>query len=260
MELDNVDHLAAKYLDGFLVRKDLVRIFSKQFHMPTYVVEFMLGRYCSSINEDDIADGLDIVQKQLKSRTVKAGEEELFKSKAKEKGTVKIIDVISAKFDTKNDAYVAYLPSLQLNDVRISGQDVRENERMLTGGFYAEITLAYDAAVAQGSNVGPFSVRSLSCSRSARTVPWRTTITSTYASPMQASRVRAAGGLGALLAVQPDRPGRRSPHPTPMALLARREARARRRAVGRAATARPAAAARRASRVPKVVRAADDAA
>ncbi|MCR9115475.1 MAG: BREX system Lon protease-like protein BrxL [bacterium] len=161
MELDQLDHLAAENLDGYLVRKDLVRTFSKQFPVPTYVVEFMLGRYCASTDEDEIEEGLEVVQKQLQKRTVKAGEEELFKSRAKEKGTVKIIDLISAKLDAKNDAYVAYLPSLQLGGIRISGKDVNENERMLTGGFYAEITLAYDSGVGQASAISPFSVRSL---------------------------------------------------------------------------------------------------
>lgn len=161
MELDSIDKLAAVNLDGFLVRKDLVRTFSRQFPVPTYVVEFMLGRYCSSVNEEEIEEGLAIVEKQLKSRTVPAGEEELFKSKAKEDGTVKIIDVITAKLDIRQNAYVAKLPSLQLDGVQISGKDVRENERMLTGGFYAEVTLAYNAVSQQNSRVSPFSVQNL---------------------------------------------------------------------------------------------------
>ncbi|MDC3225111.1 BREX system Lon protease-like protein BrxL, partial [Mariniblastus sp.] len=161
MKLDNLDLIAAKNLDGYLVRKDLVRTFSRQFPVPTYVVEFMLGRYCSSTDEEEIEEGLEIVQKQLKSRTVKAGDEELFIFEAKEKGTVKIIDLISAKLDTKNDAYIASLPSLQLNDIRISSREVSENQRMLTGGFFAEVTLGYDAGIGKESKIGPFSVRGL---------------------------------------------------------------------------------------------------
>ena len=72
-ELDNLDRLAASSLDGYLVRKDLVRTFSRQFPVPTYVVEFLLGRYCASIDQDEIDEGLEIVQRQLQSRTVKAG-------------------------------------------------------------------------------------------------------------------------------------------------------------------------------------------
>lgn len=160
-ELDQIDRLAASSLDGYLVRKDLVRTFSRQFPVPTYVVEFLLGRYCASIDNDEIEEGLEIVQRQLNSRTVKAGEEELFKSRARENGEVKIIDLITARLDAKTDSYVATLPSLQLTDVRISSELVNEHERMLTGGFYAEISLNYDAAIAQESKGRPFGVESL---------------------------------------------------------------------------------------------------
>jgi len=160
-ELDQIDRLAASSLDGYLVRKDLVRTFSRQFPVPTYVVEFLLGRYCASIDEDEIQEGLGIVQRQLKSRTVKAGEEELLKARAREDGEVKIIDIITARLDAKTDSYVATLPSLQLTDVRITPELVKEHERMLTGGFYAEISLTYDAAIAQESKGRPFGINSL---------------------------------------------------------------------------------------------------
>lgn len=159
--LDHIDRQAAESLEGYLVRKDLVRAFSRQFPVPTYVVEFMLGRYCASINQDEIEEGLEIVQRQLQLRTVKAGEEELFKARAREEGSVKIIDVITARLDAKSDAFVATLPSLQLKDVRISGQLVKQHERMLTGGFYAEVTLNYDAAIAQENKGRPFGIEAL---------------------------------------------------------------------------------------------------
>lgn len=161
MKLDDLDSLAASSLEGYLVRKDLVRTFSRQFPVPTYVVEFLLGRYCASTDQEEIEEGLEIVQRQLKSRTVKAGEEELFKAKAKENGEVKIIDLITVRLDSKTDSYVVTLPSLRLNDVRISGELANEHERMFTGGFYAEITLGYDASIAQESKGRPFGVVSL---------------------------------------------------------------------------------------------------
>lgn len=161
MVLDEIDNKAVAALDGYLVRKDLVRTFSRQFPVPTYVVEFLLGRYCASTDQEEIDEGLEIVQRQLKSRTVKAGEEELFKARARENGEVKIIDLITARLDAKTDSYIATLPSLRLTDVRISPELVNEHERMLTGGFYSEITLNYDAAIAQESNGRPFGVESL---------------------------------------------------------------------------------------------------
>src|SRR5690606_23358688 len=148
LEMDHLDRVAASVFEGYLVRKDLVRKYARQYPVPTYVVEFLLGRYCASTNEQEIQEGLEIVEKQLKGRTVRTGDEELFKARAREEGSVKIIDIVRAKLDTRNDCYVAELPSLGLKDVQIADSLVRENERMLTDGFYAEVTLAYDPVIA----------------------------------------------------------------------------------------------------------------
>ncbi len=159
--MDQIDKKAAAVLEGYLVRKDLVRTFSRQFPVPTYVVEFLLGRYCASTEQDEIDEGIEIVQRQLSSRTIKAGEEELFKARAREQGEVKIIDLITARLDARTDSYIATLPGLRLTDVRISPELVKKHERMLTGGFYAEISLNYDAAIAQESKGRPFGIASL---------------------------------------------------------------------------------------------------
>ena len=149
IELDELDKLAASAFDGYLVRKDLVRKYSRQYPVPTYVVEFLLGRYCATVNDNEISEGLKIVEQQLSNRTVRTGQEELFKSKARETGSVKLIDIVRARLDAKNDCYVAELPSLALRDVRIGDKLVKEHERMLTDGFYAEVTLGYDAVIAE---------------------------------------------------------------------------------------------------------------
>jgi ATP-dependent Lon protease len=161
MKLDNLDRLADSAFDGFLVRKDLVRKYSRQYPVPTYVVEFLLGRYCATVNEEEIDEGLKIVERQLKDRTVRTGEEELFKAWARDKGSVKLIDLIKARLDSKNDCIVAELPSLGLRDVRINDQLVHENERMLTDGFYAELNLTYDAAIAQEKSGRAFAIEGL---------------------------------------------------------------------------------------------------
>jgi len=168
IEIDEIDRIAISCLDGFLVRKDLVRIFSKQFPVPTYVVEFLLGRYCASVKEEEIQEGLEIVQRQLQDRTVRAGEEELFKSRAKEKGPIKIIDIITARLDDKTNSYVANIPSLRLKDARIDSQLVAQHERMLTGGFYAEVTVSYDEMIAdegRGRAFGVDSIREIQLSK-----------------------------------------------------------------------------------------------
>jgi len=161
MELDQIDEIAAKAFEGYIVRKDLLEQFRKTYPVPTYVIEFLLGRYCATTNEAEIQEGLEIVKRQLQDRTVRTGEEEYFKSKAREQGSIKLIDIITARLDTGSDSYVATLPSLQLNKVRISADIVNDNDRMLTGGFYAEIELEYDAVIAQENNESPFGVNSI---------------------------------------------------------------------------------------------------
>lgn len=161
ISMDALDQKAAVAFQGFLVRKDLVRKYARQYPVPTYVVEFLLGRYCASTDPTEIAEGLEIVENQLKGRTVRTGDEELFKSKAREQGSVKLIDIVRARLDAKNDCYTAELPSLALRDVQVADNIVKDNERMLTDGFYAEITLEYDAVVAQEKNGRPFRIASL---------------------------------------------------------------------------------------------------
>jgi ATP-dependent Lon protease len=161
MSLDILDEKAADAFPGLLVRKDLVRRFRGQFPVPTYVVEFMLGRYCASTEPSEIEEGAEIVREQLGARTVRAGEEELLKSKARTQGSTKLIDMVTARLDAKTDSYLATLPSLQLSDVRIDDSIVHAHERMLTGGFYAEVELGYDASIAQEKSGRPFDVRSL---------------------------------------------------------------------------------------------------
>jgi ATP-dependent Lon protease len=161
MELDAIDKIAAKAFEGYVVRKDLVRKFKGQYPVPTYVAEFLLGRYCSSTDDKEIEEGIQVVQRQLADRTVRPGEEEFFKSKARETGAIRIIDIITARLDAKTDSYIAELPSLRLRDVRITPALVKQHDRMLTGGFYAEVEVSYDATIAEEQAGRPFGVESI---------------------------------------------------------------------------------------------------
>jgi uncharacterized protein (TIGR02653 family) len=160
-ELDELDRLAGEAFEGYLVRKDLAQQFRGQYPVPTYVGEFLLGRYCATTDPDEIAAGLAVVERSMKERTVRAGEEELFKSRARERGKVRIIDLVRARLDAQSDSYKAELPSLQLNDIHISDQLVNDHDRMLTGGFYAEVTLEYLAALGRDHGGQPFRIESV---------------------------------------------------------------------------------------------------
>ena len=88
-----------------------------------------VSRYCASVNEQEIREGLQIVERRLGEMTVRAGEQELFKARAKELGQIRVIDIISARLDAVTDSFVATLPSLQLNlemfDKSSAGSDGR---------------------------------------------------------------------------------------------------------------------------------------
>ena len=161
LELDNLDQRAAKAFDGYLVRKDLVRRYARQYPVPTYVVEFLLGRYCATTDEREIEEGLAIVERQLADRTVRTGDEELFKARARDQGAIKLIDIVRARLDARTDSLIAELPSLGIKDVRVDDDLVKQHERMLTDGFYAEVTLSYDATIALEKNGRPFAIDSL---------------------------------------------------------------------------------------------------
>src|SRR5660397_28453 len=109
IEMDHLDEIAAAAFPGYLVRKDLVRRYSRQYPVPTYIVEFLLGRYCASTDPDEIQEGLQIVEKQLEGRTVRTGDQEIFKSKARENGSVKLIDIVRAKLDANNDLSLIHI-------------------------------------------------------------------------------------------------------------------------------------------------------
>src|SRR5436305_12327285 len=119
-QLEPIDTIATKGFEGYVVRKDLVRKFKGQYPVPTYVAEFLLGRYCASVEDEEIAEGLKIVERQLGEKTVRAGEHELFKARAKDKGHVKLIDIITARLDAASDSFLIPLLSLRLKHIRVS--------------------------------------------------------------------------------------------------------------------------------------------
>jgi len=166
VDLDGLDTTVTKSFEGYVVRKDLAQKFRGNYPVPTYVAEFLIGKYCATTDEKEIKEGLEIVQRQLKEKIVRAGENELFKARTREQNSIKIIDLLTARLDAKNDTFFASVPSLLLHDVFIPAELVYQNERMLTGGFYAEIELTYGAVSStltkgEGKSAHPFSITNL---------------------------------------------------------------------------------------------------
>jgi len=168
-EMDHLDQLGAKAFDGFLVRKDLVRKYSRQYPVPTYVVEFLLGRYCASTDPAEIEEGLKIVEKQLQGRTVRTGEEKLFKARARDQGSVKIIDIMRAKLVTRSDSYLAEVPSLAIKDAQINDELVRAMSVCSPMAFKPRCPWSKARSLPRNAMAGRFA--SLVCGRSKCPIP-----------------------------------------------------------------------------------------
>ena len=96
-----------------------------------------------------------IVERQLQNRTVRTSDQELFKANARKKGSVKLIDIVKARLDSKTDSFLVELPSLGIKDVRIVDTLVHEHERMLSDGFFVSSDRLFEAALPlqQGSQI-----------------------------------------------------------------------------------------------------------
>ena len=143
-ELDELDKLAAEAFPGLVVRKDLLRRMRSAFGVPAFVIEFQLGKYCASTEEEAIREGLEFVRETLASKYVKPDEREAVKSAIKQHTTYEIIDKVSVRLVETHDKYWARLSNLDLDFVNIDESEVRTHDRLLMGGVWAEVTLRYD--------------------------------------------------------------------------------------------------------------------
>ena len=156
--LDELDLLANDVFPGLVVRKDLLRRMRSAIGVPAFVIEFLLGKYCASTDEDVINEGLEFVRETLASKYVKPDEREVVKSAIKQHTTYEIIDKIDVKLVETHDKYWARLSNLNLDYINIEDSDVRAHDRLLLGGIWAEVSLRYDDSfIFRGQN-RPFFV------------------------------------------------------------------------------------------------------
>ena len=159
--LDELDQLATQAFPGLVVRKDLLRRMRSAFGVPAFVIEFLLGKYCASSDEEIIREGLEFVRETLAAKYVKPDEREAVKSAIKQYTSYEIIDKISARLIETHDKYWARLSNLNLDYINIEDHDVHAYDRLLMGGLWAEIALRYDDSyVFKGQN-RPFFVESI---------------------------------------------------------------------------------------------------
>lgn len=159
-----VDALDDKLIDAFpgrVVRKDLVQRLKVGFSIPVYVLEYLLGKFCSTTDEDQIASGLQNVKDMIAERVVRSDQNELVKARLQRYRSLKLIDLVTVTFDEKDQGgkYWARLATSGLDRVHVDEKLVYTYERVLTGGVWANLELVFDESIVHGGVTRPFVLK-----------------------------------------------------------------------------------------------------
>ena len=152
----DLDQLLNESFAGRVVRKDLTKLIKEGANVPVYVLEYLLGMYCASDDDEVIEQGLNNVKTILAENYVRPDEAEKVKSLVRERGSYKVIDRVTVKLNDKKDKYEALFSNLGIRNAEISPGIVKEYEKLLVGGIWVIATLSYYHE--EGSNASPFGV------------------------------------------------------------------------------------------------------
>lgn len=145
---------------GKIVRKDLTKRIKEGANVPVYVLEYLLGMYCSSLDEDEIEAGVETVKRILAENYVRPDEAQKIIAKLREKGTYTVIDRVSVHLNIREDIYEAEFSNLGIKQVPISESYVRDYERLLCGGIWCIVQMEYYYDEAD-KNRSPFLIHKL---------------------------------------------------------------------------------------------------
>ncbi|MEG0249403.1 MAG: protease Lon-related BREX system protein BrxL [Peptostreptococcus sp.] len=130
--------------DGKIVAKDLTKKIKEGANVPVYVLEFLLGQYCSSDDEEIIEKGVATVKKILSDNFVRPDEAQKILSILREKGSFSIIDKVTVKLNIRKNRYEAEFSNLGLSDIPVPEEYPTRYDRLLCGGIWCMIQLDYD--------------------------------------------------------------------------------------------------------------------
>ena len=160
-----------EFFAGRVVRKDLTKKIKEGANVPVYVLEYLLGMYCATDDEDLIDEGVERVKRILADNFVRPDEAEKVKSKIRELGQYTVIDKLTVKLNAKKDQYEAEFSNLGLKGVPIAPHYVKEYDKLLAGGIWCILKMDYyfdedvkDASPFNISNLNPIQMPNLELS------------------------------------------------------------------------------------------------
>ena len=139
--IEEINTKLYKYFSGKIVRKDLTKKIKEGANVPVYVLEYLLGMYCSSINNEDIEEGVKTVKKILAENYVRPDESEKIKSKLRENASYTVIDKVTVKLNLRENRYEAEFSNLALKGIPISDAYPSKYERLLGGGIWSIVQI-----------------------------------------------------------------------------------------------------------------------
>ena len=150
-----------QYFDGKIVRKDLTKKIKEGANVPVYVLEFLLGQYCSSDDEEVIEDGVQKVKRILADNFVRPDEAQKILTKLRQKGSHTVIDMITVHLDIRKNCFFASFSNLGLTNVPIEDEYPEKYDRLLCGGIWCIVQLDYEYVEEEKQNGYPIQIRKL---------------------------------------------------------------------------------------------------
>lgn len=147
--------------DGKIVRKDLTKHIKEGANVPVYVLEFLLGQYCSTDDEETIAKGVQSVKRILADNFVRPDEAEKIKAVLRRNGNHTVIDMITVKLDIAKNAFYAEFSNLGLTKIPIDEGYPEKYDRLLCGGIWCIVQLDYEYVEEEKKNGMPIRIRKL---------------------------------------------------------------------------------------------------
>ncbi len=143
LERDALDEKLNEFFPGKVVRKDLTAMMKRGANVPTFVLEYLLGMYCSTTDDETVEQGVARIRRIISDNYVRPDESETIKSKIRELGQYTVIDKVSAKLDEQLDLYVARFTNLDIEPSVMPDEYVRSYTKILQGGIWCIMRIEY---------------------------------------------------------------------------------------------------------------------
>ena len=150
-----------QHFDGKIVRKDLTKKIKEGANVPVYVLEFLLGQYCSSDDDEVIENGVQKVKRILADNFVRPDEAQKILTKLRQKGSHTVIDMVTVHLNIKKNCFFASFSNLGLGDVPIADEYPEKYDRLLCGGIWCIVQLDYEYVEEEKKNGYPIQIRKL---------------------------------------------------------------------------------------------------